>query len=106
MLINLRKLLKKGAIGFLSVPNFPIGIINQQLDLIRQDKLPSKDFDPLGHLNYFDASSFRKLLLETGFQVIKSTKPKNFRAKIGDLIKGLKGQHQVSESPSLFVRVM
>jgi len=104
-LTDLRFLLKDGAIGFVSVPNFPIEVVNEQIRLIEMGKLPSKDFDPLGHLNYFDVNSLRRILGEAGFEEIKSPKVRNFRGKISSFIKKLK-TNQPKEVPSLFVKAI
>ncbi len=100
---NLRSLLIEGAIGYISVPNFPIEIVKDQIRLIKQGKLPSKDFDPLGHLNYFDVHSFRKILAETGFEEIKRPKTKSIRGRLSNFLKTLKGK-DIQEGPHLYVK--
>ncbi|WP_241143688.1 class I SAM-dependent methyltransferase [Cognataquiflexum rubidum] len=104
-LFKLRSLLKKGAIGYVSVPNFPIDRVNEQIRLIEQGKLPSKDFDPLGHLNYFDVSSFRRVLNDTGFEEIIRPKPKNIRGKLSNLLNTIRGK-DIQERPSLYVKAI
>jgi 2-polyprenyl-3-methyl-5-hydroxy-6-metoxy-1,4-benzoquinol methylase len=104
-LIKLRSLLKKGAIGFVSVPNFPIEIVNQQIIRIEQNQLPSKDFDPLGHLNYFDLQSFRKILAESGFEEIVSPQTKSIKDKVSYFLKGHK-EKQTIEEPRLYVKAI
>lgn len=65
---TLRQLIKKGAVGFISVPNFNKNRIMKEIQAIKKGQPFSKDIDPLGHLNYFSPESFYKLLEECGFQ--------------------------------------
>lgn len=104
-LIALRKILKIGAVGFVSVPNFPIDVINKQIKLIEQGELPSKDFDPLGHLNYFDGNSFRRMIEEAGFEEIKKPTSKSIRRKLNNFLKRQK-DNQSLEEPSLFIKAI
>lgn len=69
---NLRSLLRSGATGYISVPDFPSQRIAAEVAALQNGELPSKDFDPLGHLNYFDGDTFVRLLCEHGFEVVDS----------------------------------
>lgn len=66
-LMQLRSLLQPGSVGFISVPCYGAQQIDDEISLLRNHNLPSKDFDPLGHLNYFSPESFHNMLLDHGF---------------------------------------
>jgi len=72
MLSSITELLYDGAVGFISVPIYSKRILQQEVKLIESGKLPSKDFDPLGHLNYFSAKSFRNMISRHGFSEIQT----------------------------------
>ncbi len=101
-LCHLRSLVKEGAIGFVSVPNFPINRIKSQIELLQSGQLPHKDFDLLGHLNYFDSKTFNFLLNKSGFKELPN------RIKELSILKRLQnylkfGENISSNSTSLYV---
>lgn len=67
---GMRELLTPEAIGFISVPCYSEKAISQEVAALMRNENPSKDFDPIGHLNYFSPMVFRTFLKEEGFDVL------------------------------------
>jgi 2-polyprenyl-3-methyl-5-hydroxy-6-metoxy-1,4-benzoquinol methylase len=99
---ELRSLVNANAVGFISVPNFDDSILNEQVGLIKQGMLASKNIDPMGHLNYFTPYTLRQMVFESGFEEIKSEKPaKGFFSKTCSIIR----KNKVDKiNTSIFVR--
>lgn len=98
---ELRTLLKPGAIGFVSVPYYPIEKVDAEVASLRSGSLPSKNFDPLGHLNYFSPQSLREMLSCHGFEEMqpRDHKPKSrLRRLMG------RSKQRAAAGTSLFVR--
>lgn len=72
MLSSITELLNDGAAGFISVPIYSKRRLKNEVKLNETGKLPSKDFDPLGHLNYFSANSFRNMVSGHGFSELRT----------------------------------
>lgn len=68
---TLRGLLVAGAVGFISVPCYTEENLQSEIARLRHGELPSKDFDLLGHLNYFSPGNLREMVFKHGFVEIK-----------------------------------
>jgi SAM-dependent methyltransferase len=70
VLISLRRVMREGGIGFFSVPDFtryPWAKAQQKVDA----NVPLvKEVNPWEHVNYFDRSSFHRVLIESGFEPV------------------------------------
>jgi 2-polyprenyl-3-methyl-5-hydroxy-6-metoxy-1,4-benzoquinol methylase len=69
-LVEMKRLVRKGAVGFVSVPDFNANNMKHEILAIRKGEPFSKNIDPFGHLNYFTPENFKNLLEKSGFQVI------------------------------------
>jgi 2-polyprenyl-3-methyl-5-hydroxy-6-metoxy-1,4-benzoquinol methylase len=68
---DLRVLLSKDAVGYISVPNFSMERMEHEIALIKSGSDFSKDVDPIGHLNYFAPQDLINILQLTGFEIIQ-----------------------------------
>lgn len=90
---QLRGLLLSGSVGFIAVPCYTREKVEEEISRLKVGELPSKNFDPLGHLNYFDPVSFHNMVLSHGFAKIdmnpnvKSPQPQNIKTRIKSIIK-------------------
>ena len=117
---QLRGVLKPGSVGFIAVPDYRKEKINEEISCLQAGKLPSKDFDPLGHLNYFDPVNFHDMVLSHGFAkidenyTVKNLQSRTVQAKLKSAIKKVfsRSSSQAStldgqlSTTSLFVRAV
>jgi SAM-dependent methyltransferase len=69
-LSHLRSLLIPGALGFVGVPDFNDEYLETVITLVKQGQVPPKEVNPFGHLNYFSPYTFKRMLNQTGFEVL------------------------------------
>ncbi len=68
VLISIRRVMRKGGIGFFSVPDFTRYRWAKAQQKVDANIPLIKEVNPWEHVNYFDRSSFRRLLSESGFE--------------------------------------
>lgn len=66
-LAELRRVAKRGAVGFFSVPDFTRFDWGQAEKRIAAGRSVVKEINPWEHLNYYDRKTFVRLLTESGF---------------------------------------
>ncbi len=104
---ELRGVLRIGAVGFISVPNFDEPVIDQQLSLLNSGLPAKKDVDPLGHLNYFTPQHLRKMVSDAGFEEISFPSTQNVtKSLLSSLYNSLKKNTQEKPGTSIYVRAV
>lgn len=108
-LLEIKRLVKKGAVGYIGVPDFNTNRMKNEIIAIQKGEPFSKDIDPLGHLNYFSPDNFKNLLEKTGFQVIpdlalSNVKP-SYLNRLNTLLRNrIVEKKIINTSTSLFVK--
>ncbi|MEI6137662.1 MAG: class I SAM-dependent methyltransferase [Mariniphaga sp.] len=107
-LVELKSLVKKGAVGFISVPDFNDNSMKHEILAIQKGEPFSKNIDPLGHLNYFTPDNFNRLIEKAGFKVIpdltvSKVKPTYLNRLKTRLKKMVVEKQMIHTSTSLFV---
>ena len=105
---EIKRLVRKGAVGYISVPDFNTDLMKHEILAIQKVEPFSKDIDPLGHLNYFTPDNLKNLLEKSGFQVIPDLNVSNVKptylSRLKILLKNkVVEKKNINASTSLFV---
>jgi 2-polyprenyl-3-methyl-5-hydroxy-6-metoxy-1,4-benzoquinol methylase len=97
---DLRAIVEKDAVGFISVPNFNEERMRQQEECIKNAVPTVIDLDPVGHLNYFTPEHLKRMVEQCGFVVVDS-----FGDHIPNFWERLK-ERSKKQTTSIFVKAI